>query len=79
MKLIGWNFQGPGRNLNRSKKIDYPANLIFSTKAHVNLNFVSEIRTSKCTPLQLNNRFSLAGSFIIPSVGFSGGPLAFME
>uniref|UniRef100_A0ACD5Z7B9 Uncharacterized protein n=1 Tax=Avena sativa TaxID=4498 RepID=A0ACD5Z7B9_AVESA len=71
MKLIGWNCQGPGRNLDRSKKMGYLDNLMSSTKAQV--TFVSEIRTSKYNSTQLNNRFNIADSFVVPSAGFSGG------
>lgn len=71
MKLIGWNCQGPGRNLNRSSKMGYLDRLLYSTKAQV--IFISEIRTSKYNSTQLNNRFNIAGSFVVPSAGFSGG------
>lgn len=71
MKLISWNCQWPGRNLDRSTKMSYLANLMYSTKAQV--TFVSEIRTSKYNFVQLNNHFNVADSFVVPSVGRSGG------
>uniref|UniRef100_A0ACD5YLP3 Uncharacterized protein n=1 Tax=Avena sativa TaxID=4498 RepID=A0ACD5YLP3_AVESA len=71
MKLIGWNCQGKGKNLDRSNKMEYLARLMNSTSAQV--IFVSETRSSKITPVQLNTRFNIAGSFVVPSVGLSGG------
>jgi hypothetical protein len=71
MKLIGWNCQGKGKNLSTSNKMEYLARLMNSTSAHV--IFVSETRSSRCTPLQLNTRFNVADSFVVPSIGLSGG------
>jgi hypothetical protein len=71
MKMIGWNCQGKGRNLNSSKKMEFLAKLMYSTGAQV--IFISETRSSKCTTMQLNNRFNIADSFVVPSNGLSGG------
>jgi hypothetical protein len=51
--------------------MDYLARLMNSTRAQV--TFVSETRSSKITPVQLNVRFNIANSFVVPSVGLSGG------
>jgi hypothetical protein len=71
MKMIGWNCQGAGRALGSSKKMDYLANLISSTRAQV--CFVSETKSSRYSPSQLNNRFNIADNFVVPSRGLSGG------
>uniref|UniRef100_A0ACD5WIG9 Uncharacterized protein n=1 Tax=Avena sativa TaxID=4498 RepID=A0ACD5WIG9_AVESA len=71
MKMIGWNCQGAGRGLDKSRKMDYLANLISSTSAQV--CFVSETKSSKYSSSRLNGRFSIAGSFIVPSKGHSCG------
>jgi exonuclease III len=71
MKFIGWNCQGPGTNLDTSPKMGYLSKLMYSTGAQV--TFISEIRTSKYNSRQLNTRFNIADSFIVPSVGLSGG------
>jgi hypothetical protein len=71
MKMIGWNCQGKGRNLNSSKKMEFLAKLMYSTGAQV--IFISETRSSKCTTMQLNNRFNIADSFVVPSNGLSDG------
>lgn len=71
MKIIGWNCQGAGRDLRSSNRMGYLAKLMYSTRAQV--IFVSEIKTSKYNSAQLNNHFSTAGSFVVPSVGRSGG------
>ena len=71
MKFIGWNCQGADRGLHSSKKMDYLANLMSSTKAQV--CFVSETRSSKYTSSQLNNRFNIVDSLVVPSRGLSGG------
>jgi hypothetical protein len=71
MKAIGWNCQGTGRSLDSSKTMDYLARLMSSTRAQV--IFVSETRTSKYRPAQLNNRFNVADSFVVPSQDLSGG------
>jgi hypothetical protein len=42
-----------------------------STGAHV--IFISETRSSKCTAADLNVRFNIHASFVVPSVGLSGG------
>uniref|UniRef100_A0ACD5X0L9 Uncharacterized protein n=1 Tax=Avena sativa TaxID=4498 RepID=A0ACD5X0L9_AVESA len=49
----------------------YLAKLMSSTGAHV--TFISEIRTSKYDSMHLNSRFNIADSFVVPSVGLSGG------
>jgi hypothetical protein len=67
MKIIGWNCQGAGRDLRSSNRMGYLAKLMYSTRAQV--IFVSEIKTSKYNSAQLNNHFSTAGSFVVPSVG----------
>lgn len=51
--------------------MEYLAKLMSSTGTQV--TFVSETRTSSCIASQLNNRFNTAGSFVVPSIGLSGG------
>jgi hypothetical protein len=51
--------------------MEFLARLMNSTGAQV--TFVSETRSSKITPVQLNTRFNIPGSFVVPSVGLSGG------
>ena len=72
MKFIGWNCRGKGKSLFNSNKMDYLAKMMRSTDAQV--IFVSETRSAKCTTADLNNRFSIHASFVVPSVGLSGGP-----
>lgn len=71
MKFVGWNCRGKGTNLGTSRKMEYLARLMHSTGAQV--TFVSETRSSECTPAQLNARFNSIASFVVPSEGFSGG------
>ena len=71
LKLIGWNCRGKGKSLHESNKMEYLAKLMYSTGAQV--TFVSETRSSRCTSTQLNNRFNISASFVVPSVGLSGG------
>jgi hypothetical protein len=69
--LPGWHCQGAGRDLDKSRKMDYLANLMSSTRAQV--CFISETRSSRYSSSQLNNRFSITDSFVVPSKGRSGG------
>jgi hypothetical protein len=71
MKMIGWNCQGKGKNLHNSSKIEFLDRLMLSTG--VQITFVSETRTSRYNSSQLNNRFNIADSFVVPSIGLSGG------
>ena len=71
MNFIGWNCQGKGKALSSSTKMEYLARLMNSTNAQV--TFVSETRSSKITPSQLNARFNSADSYVVPSDGLSGG------
>ena len=71
MKFIGWNCRGKGKSLFNSNKMDYLAKMMRSTAAQV--IFVSETRSAKCTTADLNNRFNIHASFVVPSVGLSGG------
>jgi hypothetical protein len=71
MKFIGWNCQGMGKDLGSSTKMEYLSRLMTSTGAQV--TFVSEIRTSRYKPFQLNTRFNAADSVVVPSNGLSGG------
>ena len=71
MKFIGWNCRGMGKDLSSSTKMEYLAKLMNSTCAQV--TFVSEIRTSRYSSSHLNSRFNNNDSFVVPSVGRSGG------
>ena len=71
MKAIGWNCRGAGRGLSSSKKMDYLAYLMSSTRAQV--IFISETRTSRYSSNQLNNHFNIEDSIVVPSRGLSGG------
>ena len=71
MKFVGWNCRGKGKSLCSSNKMEYLAKMMNSTAAQV--TFVSETRYSKCTPADLNARFNIHASFVVPSVGLSGG------
>jgi hypothetical protein len=71
MKFVGWNCRGKGRSLSNSNKMEYLAKMMRSTAAQV--TFVSETRSSKCTTADLNARFNTHDSFVVPSVGLSGG------
>ena len=51
--------------------MEYLAKMMKSTAAQV--TFVCEIRSSKCTTSDLNARFNTHASFVVPSVGLSGG------
>ena len=50
--------------------MEYLSKLMNSTGAQV--TFICETRSSKITPVQLNTRFNIAGSLVVPSVGLSG-------
>jgi hypothetical protein len=71
MKIIGWNCQGAGKDLDNSNKMEYLARLMHSTGAQV--TFVSETRSSRYKSSHLNSRFNTANSFVIQSTGLSGG------
>lgn len=71
MKLIGSNGQGKGKNLSNSKKMEFLHRLISSTGAQI--TFISETRTSRSNSSKLNNRFNIADSFVVPSIGLSCG------
>uniref|UniRef100_A0ACD5Z785 Uncharacterized protein n=1 Tax=Avena sativa TaxID=4498 RepID=A0ACD5Z785_AVESA len=71
MKLIGWNCQGAGKDLDNSNKMEFLARLMNSTGVQV--TFLSETRSSRYNSSHLNSRFNTAGSFVVPSTGFSGG------
>ena len=60
-----------GKDLSSSSKMEYLAKLMNSTCAQV--TFVSEIRTSRYSSSHLNSQFNNNDSFVVPSVGRSGG------
>ena len=77
LKFVSWNCRGKGKSLHNSRKMEYLARLMYSTGAQV--TFVSETRSSKCTDFQLNARFNLSSSFVVPSKGRSGGTLVALD
>ncbi|KAJ1258358.1 hypothetical protein BS78_10G069200 [Paspalum vaginatum] len=70
MSMLSWNCRGTGRSLQNSK-MQHLSRLVSSTQAQV--IFVSETRNAKITATQLNNHFSVSDSFVVPSIGLSGG------
>jgi hypothetical protein len=70
MKALGWNCQGMGKNLGSNKMV-HLARMIYSAKPQV--TFVSEIKSSKVTSGNLNARFNMSNSFVVPSRRRSGG------
>lgn len=70
MRALGWNCQGMGRSLG-SQKMNHLARMLSATKPQV--TFVSEIKTSKIKSDDLNARFNMSNSFVVPSHRRSGG------
>jgi hypothetical protein len=59
MRALGWNCQGKGMTLG-STKMQHLARLINSAKPQV--TFVSEIKSSKVTPVDIIARFNMSNS-----------------
>jgi hypothetical protein len=70
MRALGWNCQGMGKNLG-SQKMQHLARMIYSAKPQV--TFISEIKSSKIKSNDLNARFNMSNSFVLPSRRRSGG------
>jgi hypothetical protein len=69
MKALGWNCQGMGKSLD-SEKMVHLARMISSSRPQVTF---SEIKSSKVKPIDLNVRFNMNDSFVVPSRRRSGG------
>jgi hypothetical protein len=70
MRALGWKCQGMGKDLGSNKMI-YLARMIHAAKPQV--IFVSEIKSSKIKSDDLNARFNMSNSFVVPSRRRSGG------
>jgi exonuclease III len=70
MRALAWNCQGMGKSLG-SEKMAHLARMIYSAKPQV--TFVSEIKSSKIKSTDLNARFNMYNSFVVPSQRHSGG------
>jgi hypothetical protein len=70
MKALGWNCGGMGKSLS-SEKMMHLARMIHSAKPQV--IFISEIKSSKVKSSDLNARFNMNNSFVVPSRRRSGG------
>jgi predicted metal-binding protein len=64
MRALGWNCQGMGKNLG-SEKMMHLAQMMYFAKPQV--TFVSEIKSSKIKTNDLNIRFNMSNSFVVPS------------
>jgi hypothetical protein len=70
MRALGWNCQGMGKSLG-SEKMNHLARMMSATKPQV--TFVSEIKSSKIKSHDLNTRFNMSNSYVVPSQRRSGG------